>query len=44
MISAMLGMEELEYGGIMERLKILDGRFVLDGHAPEPRPAGRTRA
>jgi fructose 1,6-bisphosphate aldolase/phosphatase len=28
---AMLGMEELEYGGIMERLKALDQRFVLDG-------------
>src|SRR5207237_2256092 len=28
---AMLGMEELEYGGIMERLKALDERFVLDG-------------
>ncbi len=28
---AMLGMEELEYGGIMERLKKLDARFVLDG-------------
>jgi hypothetical protein len=30
-------MEELEYGGIMERLKNLDTRFVLDGHAPAPR-------
>ena len=29
---AMLGMEELEYGGIMERLKALDQRFVLNGH------------
>ena len=28
---AMLGMEELEYGGIMERLKALDRRFVLNG-------------
>ncbi|HLW60952.1 MAG TPA: fructose 1,6-bisphosphatase [bacterium] len=28
---AMLGMEELEYGGIMERLKALDQRFVLNG-------------
>ncbi len=28
---AMLGMEELEYGGIMERLKHLDTRFVVDG-------------
>ncbi len=33
---AMLGMEELEYGGIMERLKSLDARFVLDGK-PEAR-------
>ena len=28
---AMLGMEELEYGGIVERLKALDAKFVLDG-------------
>ncbi len=33
---AMLGMEELEYGGITERLKNLDARFVLDGK-PEMR-------
>lgn len=30
---AMLGMEELEYGGIMERLKVLDTKFVLNGQA-----------
>ncbi len=34
---AMLGMEELEYGGIMERLKKLDARFVLDGHKADAR-------
>jgi fructose 1,6-bisphosphate aldolase/phosphatase len=44
---AMLGMEELEYGGIMERLKALDQRFVLNGHRDGDRaraavaPAGR---
>jgi fructose 1,6-bisphosphate aldolase/phosphatase len=41
---AMLGMEELEYGGIMERLKNLDGRFVLDGHVPQPQAAARPRS
>jgi fructose 1,6-bisphosphate aldolase/phosphatase len=41
---AMLGMEELEYGGIMERLKNLDGRFVLDGHVPQPQTAARPRS
>lgn len=34
---AMLGMSELEYGGIMERLKALDTRFVvLDGERAKP--------
>lgn len=34
---AMLGMSELEYGGIMERLKHLDARFVvLDGERAHP--------
>jgi fructose 1,6-bisphosphate aldolase/phosphatase len=34
---AMLGMEELEYGGIMERLKALEKRFVvLDGAGTRP--------
>ena len=34
---AMVGMEELEYGGIMERLKVLDTRFVvLDGEKAPP--------
>lgn len=36
---AMLGMEELEYGGIVERLKALDGRFVLNG--AQEREAGK---
>jgi hypothetical protein len=50
---AMLGMEELEYGGIMERLKALDRRFVLNGTgngsraragaARKPQNHGRTR-
>ena len=44
---AMLGMEELEYGGIVERLKALDQRFVLNGGGNGDRarhavaPAGR---
>lgn len=41
---AMLGMSELEYGGIMERLRDLDTRFVvLDGEraAPEKVPPRR---
>ena len=44
---AMLGMEELEYGGIVERLKALDQRFVLNGEGNGDRaraaiaPAGR---
>jgi fructose 1,6-bisphosphate aldolase/phosphatase len=32
---AMLGMEELEYGGIVERLRALDARFVLNGAAEQ---------
>jgi fructose 1,6-bisphosphate aldolase/phosphatase len=42
---AMLGMEELEYGGIMERLKALDRRFVLNGAGNgKPAQAGSAAA
>jgi fructose 1,6-bisphosphate aldolase/phosphatase len=41
---AMLGMEELEYGGIMERLKALDQRFVLDGDRTRVRARAGTAA
>jgi fructose 1,6-bisphosphate aldolase/phosphatase len=41
---AMLGMEELEYGGIMERLKALDRRFVLNGSGDGERVASGSPA
>jgi len=36
---AMLGMAELEYGGIVERLKQLEGRFELRARPPAPASA-----
>jgi fructose 1,6-bisphosphate aldolase/phosphatase len=41
---AMLGMEELEYGGIMERLRALDKRFVVHHGARGPAAATVTPA
>ncbi len=39
---AMVGFEELEYGGITERLKKLDERFVVREPQPQPQPQPET--
>ncbi len=41
---AMVGFEELEYGGITERLKKLDGRFVVREPQPQLQPQPQPEA